>query len=58
MHSVASLAVDAARALLDRLRREGVSADLRTRTEANGLEVSEVMVEDALYGRACDGDNL
>lgn len=54
MRSVASLEIDAARALVDRLRQEGISADFRTRTEESGLEVSEIMVEDNQYERACN----
>src|SRR5215471_8106910 len=54
MQSVASLEIDAAQALLERLRREGISADLRTRTEESGLEISEVMVEDDRYEQACN----
>jgi DNA-directed RNA polymerase subunit RPC12/RpoP len=46
--------MDAARALLERLRREGISAELRAKTEESGLEMSHVMVEDARYEQACD----
>ena len=54
MRSVASLQIDAAHVLLERLRREGIVADLRTTTEESGLEISEIIVEDDQYERACD----
>jgi|ERR1043166_7215353 DNA-directed RNA polymerase subunit RPC12/RpoP len=54
MQSVASLEIDAARVLLERLRLEGIVADLRTTIEESGLEISQVMVEDEQYERACD----
>src|SRR6516165_9725590 len=54
MQSVASLEIDSARVLLERLRLEGIVADLRTTTEESGLEISQVMVEDEQYERACD----
>ncbi len=54
MQSVASLEIDAARGLLERLRCERISADLRTKTEESGLEIGEVIVEDDLYEQACD----
>lgn len=54
MQSVASLEIVAARALSDRLQREGISAELRARTDENGLEVSEVMVGEDSYEQACD----
>lgn len=54
MQSVASLEIDAARVLLERLKLEGIVAELRTTTEESGLEVSQIMVEDEQYERACD----
>lgn len=54
MRTVASLEIDGARELLERLKLEGIVADLRTTTEENGLEISEVVVEDDQYERACD----
>ena len=54
MRSVASLEIDTARVLLERLRREGISADLRATTEESGLDIGEIMVEDDHYERACD----
>jgi DNA-directed RNA polymerase subunit RPC12/RpoP len=54
MQSVASLEIDAARLLLEQLRTEGIVADLRTTTDESGLEISQVMVEDEQYERACD----
>src|SRR5690349_9921471 len=54
MQSVASLPVDEARTLLEKLRREGIAADLRITTEESGLETGNIMVEDDHYERACD----
>jgi DNA-directed RNA polymerase subunit RPC12/RpoP len=54
MRSVASLEVDIARILVERLGNEGIVAKLRTTTEESGLEMSQVMVEDDQYERVCD----
>jgi DNA-directed RNA polymerase subunit RPC12/RpoP len=54
MQSVASLEIDTARVLAERLRREGIAADPRATTEESGLDIVEIMVEDGQYERACD----
>jgi DNA-directed RNA polymerase subunit RPC12/RpoP len=54
MQSIASLEVDTARVLLERLRLEGIVGELRTSTAESGLEISEIVVEDDQYERACD----
>ena len=54
MQRVASLEIDTARVLLERLQSEGVSADLRATTDENGLDVGEIMVEDDQHEHACD----
>jgi len=54
MQSVASLEIDAARVLFERLKRKGISADLRTTTAESGLDIGDIMVEDEQYDRACE----
>ena len=54
MQKVASLEINTAGVLLERLKREGIPADLRATTEESGLEIGEIMVEDDQYYRACD----
>ena len=54
MRSVASLEVDEARELLERLKKETIPAELKTTTQESGLEISDVLVEDDYYNRACD----
>ena len=54
MQSVASLVINLARALVERLSLEGIPADLRTTTDENGVEIGEITVEDDQYERACD----
>ena len=54
MQSVASIEIDAARALFERLKLEGMVADLSTTTDDTGLETGHIMVEDEQFERACD----
>jgi hypothetical protein len=54
MKSVASLPIDDARVFLERLQREGISADLRPTTEESGLDIGQIMVGDDQYDRACE----
>src|SRR5690349_16518271 len=54
MQTVASLEVETARVLLERLKLAGIVGELRTTTDESGLEISEIMVEDDQYEHACD----
>ena len=54
LKSIASLTVDEARDLLERLKKEGIPAAAKPVTQVGGLEYSDIMVEDRNYERACD----
>jgi hypothetical protein len=54
MKSIASLEVDIAAELLERLKTEAIPFQVQTATQEGGLDYSEVMVEDSYYDRACD----
>jgi hypothetical protein len=54
MKSVASLEVDIAVDLLDRLKKKSIPFEVRTTTQENGLEYGDIMVADDHYDRACD----
>ena len=54
MQSVASIVINLARVLAERLRLENIAAQLRTRTDESGVEIGEIIVDDDQYERACD----
>jgi Zn finger protein HypA/HybF involved in hydrogenase expression len=54
MRTLANLPSAAAAALLERLQRESIAAEMLTCAEESGLEANEIVVEDAEYERACD----
>jgi Zn finger protein HypA/HybF involved in hydrogenase expression len=54
MKSIASLEVDIAVGLLERLKKESIPFEVRTTTQESGLEYSDIMVADNCYERACD----
>jgi predicted RNA-binding Zn-ribbon protein involved in translation (DUF1610 family) len=52
--SFASLEVGQTPEVLERLKKEGIPAHIRTLTHESGLEFSEIIVDDGFYGRGCD----
>jgi DNA-directed RNA polymerase subunit M/transcription elongation factor TFIIS len=54
MRSIASLEADVAGSLLELLKTEAIPVEVRTTTQEGGLDISEIMVEDSVYERACD----
>jgi hypothetical protein len=52
--TVANLISGDAAALLERLRNEGVPADMVNGAQVEPVETSEIVVEDAHFDRACD----
>ena len=54
MKSIASIEVDIAVELLERLKKEGISFKVQTVTQEGGLDYSDIMVEDIYFDRACD----
>lgn len=54
MQTIASLVVKDAGVLFERLKREGVPAELLLSTEESGVELGEIVVADEHYERACD----
>jgi Zn finger protein HypA/HybF involved in hydrogenase expression len=54
MKSIASLEVDFAAGLLERLKKEAIPFEIRPVTQESGLEYGDVMVADDYYERACD----
>ena len=54
MKSIASLEVDFAAGLLERLKKEAIPFEIRPVMQESGLEYSDVMVADDYYDRACD----
>jgi len=54
MKSIASLEVDVAVELTERLKREDIPFEVQTATQESGLVFSDIMVEDGYFDRACD----
>ena len=54
MKTIASLEVDVAVELTERLKKEAIPFEIRTATQDNGLDYSDIMVADGYYDRACD----
>jgi hypothetical protein len=54
MKTIASLEGDVAVELTKRLKQEAIPFEIRTATQDNGLDYSDIMVGDGDYGRACD----
>ena len=54
VRSIANLVSEDASALLARLKREGIPAEILSCVQDNGLDTSEIVVEDMHYDRACD----
>jgi Zn finger protein HypA/HybF involved in hydrogenase expression len=54
MKSIASLEIDFAAGLLERLKSESIPAETRNVTQGSGLEYSDILVADEYYDRACD----
>jgi hypothetical protein len=40
--------------ILERLEKAGVPVSVRTTTQENGMDLSEILVDDAYYDRGCD----
>ncbi|HEY3855936.1 MAG TPA: hypothetical protein VGO67_16220 [Verrucomicrobiae bacterium] len=54
MKSIASLEIDVAAKLTQRLTKEAIPYEVYTVTQEGGLDYADVMVEDEYYERACD----
>ena len=54
MKTIASLEVDIAVELMERLKKEDVPFEVQTITQEGGLDYSDIMVEDDYFDRACD----
>jgi len=54
MRTIANLPAEAAQALLARLTQEGIPAQILSCVDDNGVDSSEIVVEDADHDRACD----
>jgi Zn finger protein HypA/HybF involved in hydrogenase expression len=54
MKSIASLEVDFAVGLLERLKKESIPFEIHPVTQDSGLKYSDIMVADDYYERACD----
>ena len=54
MKSVASLDPGTCATLASLLKEQQIACEVRSGTDENGLEWSEVLVEDASYDQACD----
>jgi len=54
MRTIANLPSEAAQALLARLKREGIPAQILSCVDETGVDSSEIVVEDADYDRACE----
>ena len=54
MKTIASLGVKFVVELTERLKKEAIPFEVRTFTQDNGLDYSDVLVEDGYYDRACD----
>ena len=54
MQSIATIETSLARQLLERLKESAISAELRSTADQTGLELSDVLVEEIYYERACD----
>jgi len=49
-----SMAAGQGAEILERLQKAGVPFEVKTATEASGLEMSEIIVEEAFFDRGCD----
>ena len=54
MKSIASLEIDMAAGLLERLKRESIPAESRIVIQEGSLEYGDILVADDHYDRACD----
>jgi len=54
MISIASLEVDVAVKLTQRLKKEAIPFEVHTISQEGGLDYTDIMVEDGYYERACD----
>jgi Zn finger protein HypA/HybF involved in hydrogenase expression len=54
MKTIASLEVDVAVELTERLKNEAIPFEIQTATQDSGLDYSDIIVEDGYYDRACD----
>ncbi len=54
MKSIASLEADVVDGLLELLKQAAIPVQIQTTTQEGGLDISEIMVEDGDYDRACD----
>jgi DNA-directed RNA polymerase subunit M/transcription elongation factor TFIIS len=54
MKTIASLEIDMARVLVERLKQESISAETRAVAQEGGLEYGDILVADDDYDRACD----
>lgn len=51
---IASMEVTQTGEILERLKKAGVPVSVRTTTEENGLDISEILVDGAYFDRGCD----
>lgn len=51
---IASLAMGQLLDIMERLKKQAIPAEIRTVTEASGVEVNEILVEDGYFDRGCD----
>ena len=54
LQSVASLEPESAAELLERLKQEAIPAEARTVSQESGIDVTDIVVENQNYERACD----
>ena len=54
MKTIAKLQAEEAADLTNRLKSEAIPIEMRTVTQESGLDMTELLVEDGFYERACD----
>ena len=54
METIATLDSENARLLSAFLAKQGIACDMRGSTDENGLEATEVLVQDDMYQPACE----
>jgi len=54
MKTIASLEIDVADELVERLKKEAIPLEIQTSTQESGLDYTDIMVEDGVFDRACD----
>jgi hypothetical protein len=51
---IASLAMGQLLDIMERLKKQAIPAEIRTVTQASGVEISEILVEEGDFDRGCD----